>query len=43
MRKKQNVIWKTSTLWEQVERLINQYLKKSYSEYGKMQTQRIEK
>ena len=42
MRKKQDIIWEESTLWEQVERWVVWYLKKNHSEYQEMQTQGIE-
>ena len=42
MRKKQDIIWEESTLWEQVERWVVRYLKKNHSEYQEMQTQGIE-
>ena len=37
MRKKQDIIWKQSTRWKLVEKWVTKYLKKSHSEYRKLQ------
>ena len=37
MRKKQDIIWEQSTLWESVEKWVTKYLKKNYSKYRKLQ------
>ena len=37
MRKKQDIMWEQSTLWESVEKWVTKYLKKSHSEYRKLQ------
>ena len=41
MRKKQDIIWERSTLWESVEKWVIRYLKKNHPEYLEMQTQVI--
>lgn len=33
MRKKQDIMWEQSTLWESVEKWVTKYLKKNHSEY----------
>ncbi len=42
MRKKQDVIWETSTLWEQVEKYVMRYLKKNHPEYQQIKVQAAE-
>ena len=37
MRKKQDIMWEQSTLWESVEKWVTEYLKKSHSEYRELQ------
>lgn len=37
MRKKQDIMWEQSTLWESVEKWVTKYLKKSHSEYRELQ------
>ena len=37
MRKKQDIIWKQSTLWESVEKWVTKYLIKNHSEYRELQ------
>ena len=37
MRKKQDIIWKQSTLWESVEKWVTKYLKKNHPEYRELQ------
>ena len=37
MRKKQDIIWEQSTLWESVEKWVTKYLKKNHSEYRELQ------
>ena len=41
MRKKQDIIWERSTLWESVESWVIRYLKKNHPKYREMQTQEI--
>ena len=41
MRKKQDIIWEQSTLWESVEKWVIRYLKKNHPEYREMQAQAI--
>ena len=41
MRKKQDIMWEQSTLWESVERWVVRYLKKNHPEYREMQAQAI--
>lgn len=41
MRKKQDIIWERSTLWESVEGWVIRYLKKNHPEYREMQAQAI--
>ena len=41
MRKKQDIIWEQSTLWESIERWVVRYLKKNHPEYREMQAQAI--
>ena len=37
MRKKQDIMWEQSTLWESVEKWVTKYLKKNHSEYRELQ------
>ena len=37
MRKKQELRWEQSTLWESVEKWVTKYLKKNHSEYRELQ------
>ena len=37
MRKKQDIMWEQSTLWESVEKWVTKYLKKNHSEYCERQ------
>ena len=37
MRKKQDIMWEQSTLWESVEKWVTKYLKKDHSEYRELQ------
>ena len=37
MRKKQDIMWEQSTLWESVEKWVIKYLKKNHSEYRELQ------
>ena len=37
MRKKQDIMWEQSTLWESMEKWVTKYLKKSRSEYRELQ------
>ena len=37
MRKKQDIMWEQSTLWESVEKWVTKYLKKNPSEYRELQ------
>ena len=37
MRKKQDIMWEQSTLWESVEEWVTKYLKKNHSEYRELQ------
>lgn len=42
MRKKQDIIWEESTMWEAIEKWVVRYLKKNHPEYQQMQSQAIE-
>ena len=33
MRKKQDIMWEQSTLWELMEKWVTKYLKKNHAEY----------
>ena len=37
MRKKQDIMWEQSTLWESVEKWVTKHLKKNHSEYRELQ------
>ena len=37
MRKKRDIMWEQSTLWESVEKWVIKYLKKNHSEYRELQ------
>ena len=37
MRKKQDIMWEQSTLWESVEKWVIKYLKKNHSGYRELQ------
>ena len=37
MRKKQDIMWEQSTLWESVEKWVTKRLKKNHSEYRELQ------
>ena len=37
MRKKQDIMWEQSTLWESMEKWVTKYLKKNHSEYCERQ------
>ena len=39
MRKKLDIIWEKSTLWEYVEKWVVKYLKENHAEYQEMQRQ----
>ena len=39
MRKKLDIIWEKSTLWESVEKWVVKYLKENHAEYQEMQRQ----
>lgn len=39
MRKKLDIIWEKSTLWESVEKWVVKYLKENHAEYQEMQMQ----
>ena len=37
MRKKQDIMWEQSTLWESMEKWVTKYLKKNHAEYRERQ------
>ena len=37
MRKKQDIMWEQSTLWESAEKWVTKYLKKNHPEYRELQ------
>ncbi len=43
MRKKQDIMWEQSTLWESVEKWVTKYLKKNHSEYRELQVKAMRK
>ena len=43
MRKKQDIIWEQSTLWESVEKWVTKYLKKNHSEYRELQVKAMKR